>query len=205
MDPKVQAVLDLYEARDREEHARIAAGEKIPLDDQLISVGPAVGALMNMLIKETKAKSILELGTSYGGSTVWLADAARATGGRVTTIDIAANKQAYAAEMLANAGLAGHVDFITADAVDSIGKLAGPFDFVLVDLWKDLYVPCLEAFYRKLAPGALVVGDNATYPPEAYAEVKRYRDAIRSKPNMDSMLLVIGNGIELSRDTRLHQ
>ena len=202
MDSRVEAVLAEYAERDKQESQRVASGEEIPVDDQLISVGPVVGGLMNGLIKGIGAQSILELGTAYGGSTIWLAEAARSTGGRVVSVDIAGYKQNYARTMLERAGLADCVELLTGDAVESIGKLAGPFDFVLVDLWKDLYIPCLEAFYPKLAPGALIVADNATHPPDAYAEVKRYRDAVRSKPHIESLLIPAGNGIELSRYTR---
>ncbi len=202
MNAPVEAILAEYAKRADDESKRIAAGEVIPIDDQLISVGPIVGGLMNLLIKAIGARSILELGTSYGGSTIWLAEAALATGGRVVSIDIAGHKQEYAERMLERAGLASSVEFVTRDAVQAIQDLPGPFDFVLVDLWKDLYVPCLEAFYPKLSPGALVVADNATYPPDAYLEVKRYRNTVRSKPNMESLLIPAGNGIEVNRYTR---
>ena len=57
--------------------------------------------------------------------------------------------------MAEKAGLDGYVDFMVGDAVSMIGELAAGFDFVLVDLWKELYVPCLEAVYPKLNPGAI--------------------------------------------------
>ena len=61
-------------------------------DEFLLAVGPATGQLMNLLIKEAKARTILELGTSHGYSTVWLAEAARATGGKVISVDVHAGK-----------------------------------------------------------------------------------------------------------------
>ena len=202
MNPAVEAILAAYEDRAAQEAQRIAVGEQIPVDDQLLTVGPVVGGLLNGLAKGIGAKSILELGTSYGGSTVWLAEAAQATGGRVISIDIAADKQAYARNMLRKAGLEASVQFLTGDAVEEIRKWDGAFDFILVDLWKDLYVPCLEAFYPKLAPGALIVADNCTYPPDAIATVGKYRAAVRAMPHIESILLPVGNGIELSRFTK---
>ena len=89
--------------------------------------------------------TILEIGTSYGYSGIWLAEAARATGGRVFTLELQDYKSAYAREMATQAGLAAHIDFRVGDAVDLIGALPRGIDFVLLDLWKDLYVPCLEA------------------------------------------------------------
>ena len=202
MNPAVEAILAAYEERAAQEAQRISAGEQIPLDDQLLTVGPVVGGLLNGLAKGIGAKTILELGTSYGGSTVWLAEAAQATGGRVISIDIAADKQAYSRDMLRKAGLEASVQFLTGDAVEEIRKWDGAFDFILVDLWKDLYVPCLEAFYPKLAPGALIVADNCTYPPDAIVTVGKYRAAVRAMPYIESILLPVGNGIELSRFTK---
>jgi len=78
-----------------------------------------------------------------------------------------------------------------------IGELPAGFDFVLVDLWKDLYLPCLEAFFPKLNPGAIVVADNMTRP--GGENVMRYARAIRALPGMTSILLPVGSGIEISR------
>jgi len=61
-------------------------------DEFLLTVGPATGQLMNLLIKEAKARTILELGTSHGYSRVWLAEAARATGGKVISVDVHAGQ-----------------------------------------------------------------------------------------------------------------
>src|SRR3954468_11435058 len=63
-------------------------------DEFLLEVGDAVGTLLNIFIREARAKIILEVGTSYGYSTVWMAEAARATGGKVITLDLKAEKQA---------------------------------------------------------------------------------------------------------------
>ena len=67
------------------------------------------------------------------------------------------------------------------------------------DIWKDLYVPCLDLFYPKLAPGVVIAADNMIEPAAAHAEAADYRRAVRAKPQMQSMLLPLGQGIELSR------
>jgi len=76
--------------------------------------------------------------------------------------------------------------------------LPGPFDFVLLDLWKDLYVPCLELAHPKLAPNACVVADNMIFPPSP-TEQAAYKKAVRAKPDMESLLLPIGSGLEISK------
>jgi predicted O-methyltransferase YrrM len=66
-----------------------------------------------------------------------------------------------------------------------------------VDLWKDLYVPCLEAFYPKLNPGAIIVADTITRP--GGEDVLSHVRAIRALPKIDSLLLPVGSGLEVSR------
>src|SRR6185503_10003893 len=92
-------------------------------DEFLLEVGEAAGMMMNLLIREGRLKTILEVGTSYGYSTVWLAEAARGTGGRVITLDLSIEKQQYAQTMLHKAGLDSHVEFRTGDALALIDEL----------------------------------------------------------------------------------
>lgn len=203
MDPAILEVLAEYEKRGAEEHKRqLQDGLEKWLDQRdefLISVGPATGQLLNILAKSIRAKTIVELGTSYGYSSVWLAEAARAGGGKLISLDKADYKQAYAKERIARAGLTGYVEFRLGDALETLVTLPGPFDFVLVDLWKELYVPCLELFYPKLAPGAFIAADNMIYPDVYRETALEYRKLVRSKPKIDSVLLPVGSGVELSR------
>ncbi len=203
MDAAIQTVLAEYEKRGAEEHKLQSLGSMdqwmARRDEFLIAVGPATGRLLNILVKSVKAKTILELGTSYGYSTVWFAEAARATGGRVITVEKAAHKQEYARTMLTKAGLATHVDFRLGDALDVIASLKGPFDFVLVDLWKELYIDCFDLCYPKLSPGAFIAADNMLLPEGYRVHALRYRKYVRSRPKIDSVLLPVGSGVELSR------
>ncbi|MCX5570263.1 O-methyltransferase [Kaistia nematophila] len=201
MDDRISLVLDAYHERMDEE--RNSPREEAPggrdggQDQRMRAVGPNTGRLLNILARSLEAPTILELGTSFGYSGIWLAEAARATGGRLITMELHGYKSAYARDMAEKAGLAGHVDFRVGDAVAMIGDLAGKVDFVLVDLWKDLYLPCLEAFYPKLNPGAIVVADNMIRPGNE--DIRRYGRAVRALPGMTSVLLPVGSGIEVSR------
>src|SRR5882757_7868548 len=135
MDDKVKAVLEAYHARMREEEkvmrAPPATGAGDWRDKVLLAVGPDTGRLINILARSLEAPTILELGTSYGYSGIWLAEAARATGGRLITMELSEAKSNYAREMSQKAGLAGFVDFRVGDAVKLIGELSVPIDFVL--------------------------------------------------------------------------
>jgi predicted O-methyltransferase YrrM len=147
-------VLEQYAVRAARERAHIEQSKgDIKVDDLLLWVGPDSGALLNALAKGNHATHILELGTSYGYSTIWLAEAAQATGGKVTTCELSKVKHDYARASLTEAGLADYVDLRTGHALETIPTLADGIDFVLVDLWKDLYVPCLELFFSKTQAG----------------------------------------------------
>jgi predicted O-methyltransferase YrrM len=202
MDEAVSRVLTEYEARMDAETALMQdsdAGDLAArLNEFLLPVGPDTGRILNILIKGANARSILELGTSYGYSTVWLAEAARETGGKVVSLELADYKAKFAREALGRARLADYVDIHVGNAVETLPRLAGPFDFVLVDLWKDLYVACLDLVYPKLARGAYVAADNMTYPETSRADAANYQRRIRQL-EFDSVFLPIGSGVELSR------
>jgi predicted O-methyltransferase YrrM len=201
MDNKIQAVLNAYHERiseekiSREKHPEIRDNQS---RDQLMrAVGPETGQLLNILAKSLKAPTILELGTSFGYSGIWLAEAARHTGGKLITMEMYDYKSAYANDMATKAGLDQYIDFRVGDAPDMIAALPHGLDFVLVDLWKDLYEPCLEAFYPKLNPGAIIVADNMLRPVNE--GVKRYGMAVRAKPGITSIQVPVGSGLEISR------
>jgi predicted O-methyltransferase YrrM len=201
-NPKTASVFAEYEARDaaeRERQKTLGPGNGMAIRDEfLLPVGPEVGAVLHALILARRPKRILELGTSYGYSTLIMADAAQAVGATLITMELADFKQAYAREMIAKAGLIASVDFRLGDAVAMIGDDAGPFDFILLDIWKELYVPCFEAFYLKLAEEAIIAADNMIFPPQAREDVRKYRAAVLAKSDLQATLLPIGSGIELA-------
>ena len=167
-------------------------------DEFLLPVGAEVGAFLRALAVGRRPGRILELGTSYGYSTLFLADAARQCGAQVVTVDLDATKQAYARERLGEAGLAEFVDFRCGDAVGVIEADEGEWGLVLLDIWKDLYVPCFEAVYPKLAEEGVIVSDNMIYPEGARDAVRALREAIRAKGDLQTVLLPLGSGIELT-------
>lgn len=206
-DAAFQRVLDRYTKRIGEEREKwkTVAPEQMNArrDEFLLEVGEDVGRFLADLAVGLKAKVIVELGTSYGYSTLFLASAARKTGGKVFTYDVAAEKQAYAKAQLAEAGLDGFVEFRLGDATKLLKDQPGPIDVALIDLWKDLYVPCFDLIHPKLSPTGVVAADNMTNPP-AYRELAQtYRSAVRAKGDMEGVLLHIGNGLDVSSKTRM--
>ena len=198
MDDRVRAVLDEYHAQIRQERGGFGpGGHANGLDERLLAVGPDTGQLINVLARSLKAPVILEIGTSYGYSGIWLGEAARAAGGRLITSELHDYKAAHAKKMAAEAGLADYIDFRVGDALQLIADLEVRVDFVLLDLWKDLYVPCLEAFFPKLNPGAIIVADNMSRG--GGEGTRRYQKVIRAMPRVSSLFLPVGSGLEVSR------
>lgn len=200
-DARVMSVFDEYRLRaeaDRQRMRDLGPGGFAVRDEFLLPIGEDAARFMHALILARKPERLLEIGTSYGYSTLVLADAARAVGGKLITMEIAGYKQDYARNMLEKAGLADYVDLRCGDAVELINADPGPFDFVLVDLWKELYAPCFRAFYPKLSEEAVLCSDNMIEPVSAREDVREYREEVRAKPDMQTVLLPIGSGIELS-------
>jgi predicted O-methyltransferase YrrM len=165
-------------------------------DRRLRAIGPQTGQLINIIARSLERPTILELGTSYGYSGIWLAEAARATGGRLITMEILEYKSAFAHEMSEKAGLSPYIDFKVGDALKMITELKTAVDFVLIDLWKDLYVPCLRAVMTKLNPGAILIADNIGFNR---ADTRDYVYTIRAMRELTSVSMPVGQGLEISR------
>lgn len=205
MTPDEQAfsdVLNHYRQRIETERAWI---ESLPAEQRLghrdlllLEVGEEAANLLADLIIGAEAKTIVELGTSYGYSTLFLARAAQRTGGRVYTYELAEEKQTYARERLREAGLADLVEWRLGDAVSLLQNQPGPVDFVFIDLWKDLYIPCFEVLYPNLAQGAILVADNMLFPERSQPDAAAYRAAVRAKPDIEAVLIDICNGLDIA-------
>ena len=201
-DPRAQEVFEEYNERHQRElklsRETPREGSGLSRDEKLLPVGRNVGDFLRSLAIGRGPKLILELGTSYGYSTLFLADAARQAGAKVISIDTAQHKQDYAAGMLARAGLADFVEFRCGDAAQIISSEAGPVDMALLDIWKSAYVDAFEALYPKLSEAGIVVSDNMIYPESAREQVREYRRAVQAKGDIQNVLLPIGSGIDVS-------
>lgn len=199
MTPAAERVLARLDERIAREHALFRSGAAVDVDQMMLAVGRDAGRLLNLLAKMGRCTRLLEAGTSVGYSTVWLADAAAATDGRVVSTEKLPAKHAETRKNLTEAGLMGCVEMHTGDALATIQRHAGPFDFALIDLWKDLYIPVLQALGPKLAPGALIAADNMVYPESSRPQAERYRRFVARQGDFETVLLPIANGIEVTR------
>lgn len=162
---------------------------------RMLNITRDTGRLLWILVGATRATRILEVGTSNAFSTIWLADAARTTGGRVTTLELNLDKIALARTNLASAGLADVVEIIEGPAADSLARLPGPFDLVFLDADRPSYLTYLELVVPKLRAGGLLVADNVT---SHASELGDYLARVKSHPQLFSVTVPIGNGEEIA-------
>ncbi len=201
-DPKIASVLAQYHLRMIEEAALMQSlslqeGMK-KRDDFLLSVGQETAVFLNTLVKSAKPSIILEIGTSYGYSTIWLAEAAKNIGAKVISLENDAKKADFAKQKLAEAGLGDVVEIMVADAIEFLQNTNLKFDFILLDLWKEMYIPCFDLFYPKLNNGAWVISDNMIFPTHSKPEMDIFRQHLRDTNAFDTILMPIGSGIEVS-------
>ena len=129
--------------------------------DIIMSVSRAGGRLLHLLTRAVRARTVVEFGTSFGISTLYLASAVRDNGGgQVITTELQQDKARLAAENFAAAGLADLVDLRLGDARETLRDLPEPVDLLLLDGWLDLRLPILRIVEPRLRPGALVVIDD---------------------------------------------
>jgi predicted O-methyltransferase YrrM len=131
-------------------------------------VSAAGGDLLYSLVRASRPTTVVEFGTSFGISTIHLAAAVTDNGtGHVISTELSADKIKAAHANLTEAGLADAVTILPGDALETLADIPGPIGLVLLDGWKDLCLPVLHLLEPKLAPGALVVADDSTFPSMA--------------------------------------
>lgn len=154
------------------------------LKDFPLPVSRETGALLYMLARSSRARTIVEFGTSYGISTLHLAAALRDNGGgRVITTEFEPSKVARARKHLSEAGLLDLVEIREGDALKTLRiDLPETIDLVLLDGAKALYPDILDLLESRLRPGALLVADNADHCPEYLARVRASHNGYMSVP-----------------------
>lgn len=166
------------------------------LKNAYIPVDPDQGKLLYVTARAIEAKTIVEFGTSFAISTIYLAAAARANGGRVIGTEMEPTKVKAARANVAEAGLAQFVDIREGDAMKSLAALEHQIDFLLLDGWKDIYLPMIKMLSPKMRAGAVVLADNIfTFKKTLRPYVAHMQDRTNG---FESVTLPIGHGMEYS-------
>ncbi len=153
------------------------------------------GDLLYSLVRASRPERIVEFGTSFGISTIYLACAMLDNGkGHLYSTELSAAKIAAARRNLLEAGVADKVTILQGDALQTLIDVPGPIGLVLLDGWKDMNLPVLKMLEPRLAAGALVIGDDNTF--KTMADYLRYiRDRANGYVSVD---FPVEDGMEIS-------
>jgi predicted O-methyltransferase YrrM len=156
---------------------------------QFWSVPRKDGEFLHLMVKATRARNVLELGTSHGYSAIWMGLGLEETDGRLTTLEIDAERYDLARRHVAEAGLSQRVTLIKGDAHREITKIEGPFDFVFMDADKEGQPDYFNKLYpKKLLPGGILAVHNAI---RQAGSMQDYLKMIRKHPDFDTVTLSI--------------
>jgi predicted O-methyltransferase YrrM len=192
-DPKIASALDRMYAESHEQMTALRSGSgrfadlanataqerADALSDIYMPVTPEAGRLLYSLVRATRPQTVVEFGMSLGLSGIHLASAVRDNGsGRVVTTELSAAKIAAAKKNFAEAGLSEVITVLEGDALETLKTLNGKVDFVLLDGWKEFYLPVFQLLEERFSPGTLIVADNTNMP-----ETQPYLDYVRDPAN----------------------
>jgi len=190
MDPEIQRLLaSLYEegrgydasAPDRRERLR--------------NVEPESARLLGVLIRALQPRDILELGTSNGYSTIWLADAAKAVAARFISVEVDPGRAAQAEQNLRRAGLRDRVELRLQDALQTLAHAPdSSWNLIFLDAERPAYPSYWPDLLRTLRPGGLLLVDNAISHEH---ELTEFRELVEREDRVTDSLVPIGAGMLL--------
>ncbi|MDE3095165.1 MAG: class I SAM-dependent methyltransferase [Chloroflexota bacterium] len=183
---RATAVLARLEERDSREREQGVARAL-----RLRQVTQDVGRFLHVLVLASQARSVLEIGTSGGYSTIWLALAARAAGGSVVSLELDPVKVRLARENIAAAGLSETTEVIEGDAFAYLRARGEPAQFVFLDAEKEDYLAYLDLIVPLLAPGGLLVADNLLSHAD---DLAAFRARALAHPQLSAVVVPIGRG-----------
>jgi predicted O-methyltransferase YrrM len=214
-DPRVRAVLDRLHRAARWDPVRfirlaprVTLGllrrktfpEAVPPEAMggcYIPVSRDQGRFLYLTTRALAARRVVEFGTSFGISTIYLAAAVRDNGGGIVVgTELVPSKRERAVAHLREAGLAEVAEVRLGDALETLKEVPEPLDLVFLDGWKDLYLPVLELLEPKLRPGAVVLGDNIFTFRKSLRPYVEYLQS--GKNGFESVTLRISDGTEYS-------
>jgi predicted O-methyltransferase YrrM len=159
---------------------------------RMLNITRDTGEFLSVLVKAMDARRILEIGTSNGYSTLWLADAARAIGGSVTTVELSELKLRMASANFARSGLAAHISLVHEDAGIVLKRSASAsFDLIFLDSERPEYPGWWPDLKRVLRGGGLLVVDNASSHADQMAP---FIALAKADPEFTTSLVPVGNG-----------
>ncbi len=186
-------------AKNDQEKRAFAVLDEMTQGKWYLNVTTREGRVLRQLTEAMGAKRIVEIGTSSGYSTIWLALAARANGGKVFTHEIDPAKVKIARANFKKAGLDDVITIIEGDAHETIKQHKEPIDVLFLDAEKKGYLDYLEQLLPRIRPGGLILGHDMHRPmPDP-----RFIEAVTKNPDLDSSFIMMESyGISMTLKKR---
>ncbi len=178
-----------------EKQGRANDAQETDRSRKVFNLLPETAKLVSILARSSRAKHVLEIGTSNGYSTIWLAASVAPAGGSVISIDRLPEKHKLARENLLHVGLLKSVDLRCGDATEIVTSLPGPFDFVFFDADRVDAHKHLSLLLPKLAFPAFVLSDNALSNSD---ELAAYLTMIEGLAQFQHVVIPIGKGLSVA-------
>ena len=170
--------------------------EMVSANEGIVSYDSA--KFISILATSKKAKMMVEVGTGVGYSTLWLGYAASLTGGKVITCEIEEAKAEQARANLAEAGLADVVEVLSGDAREVLRHRDEPVDLLFIDGDSGQYETYFDVVYKRMGVGSMIIADDVV---ENDSELSDYVTYVQNHPNLESVTVPVGEGLEVSVKT----
>jgi len=188
---RVISRLDRQSEKERSGKARVARSQ------EMLAITADTGMFFSILLKAIRARRVLEVGTSAGFSTLWLADAIGKKG-RIISIELDPLKIERARKNFKQAGVDRLIEMRQGSALDVLHTLKGKFDFVLLDADKENIKKYFDFILPLVRVGGIIAADNMLYPEHYRPAMKRYARHVGSRSNVQSVTVPIGMGEEIT-------
>jgi caffeoyl-CoA O-methyltransferase len=177
-------------------------------EQNIPAVGPLEGQLLYLLVKTHRSADVLELGTAVGYSAIWLA---RGCSGKVTTVELQAERAQQARQNLEDAGLGDRVQVVEGDAIGYLERTQDQVDCIFNDLLNSFgdeatVERCVQLSLERLRPGGLLLADNALGRGEVVRpssrqsrNISRYNELVARAPQLESVIVPLRDGVSVAR------
>lgn len=193
MEPEVFAVVTKLEMQDERERK-----QNLPREQRMRAMHPDAARFLHIVAVGSRARSVVEVGTGHGYSTIWLALAAQKSGGRVVTYEIDPAIAEQARNNIAAAGLSDLVEIVVGDARTLLRERDEPVDLLFIDGEKDQYETYFDVVYKRMDTGSMILADNVVSHEYELADYITY---VQNHPNLESVTVPVGRGVEVSVKT----
>jgi len=190
MEESLCKLLRELEEKGRENDARMSERPRM-----MLNLDPRSAQLLSILVRAGGVTRAVEIGTSNGYSTIWIAWSIAPAGGRIVSVDRNPDKHVLARENLSRANLLDRVELRTGDAAEIVRQLSGPFDLVFLDADRRKFPEIVHILLPRLAPKVLLIADNVLSHPEEIAE---YLKLVSGLPDFQHTTVPVGKGLSIA-------